>query len=126
MTSTNENTAFVTTPNAVGTGGEIGSGISYDNVSKVLTINVGWGSLNGFTDLSSLVNASHIHGPTASSGVGSFSENANVIFDLARINSTPNSGLISTSVTLTPSQEIELLNGRYYPKRENGELASSR
>ena len=114
LTSTNENTAFVTTPNAVGTGGENGTGISYDNVSKVLTINVGWGSLNGFTDLSSDANNSHIHGPTASSGVGSFTENAVVLFNLARVSSTSNGGSIATTVTLAPAQEVELLNGRYY------------
>ena len=114
LTSTNENTAVVSTPNAVGTGGEVGAGISYDDVSKLLTINVGWGSLNGFTDLSSVVSASHIHGPTASSGVGSFNEGGGVLFTLPRLSSTANGGSIATTVTLSPAQELELLNGRYY------------
>ena len=48
-----------------GTGGEIGAGISLDDVTNILTINVGWGSGNGpFTDLSSNVSNQHIHGPT--------------------------------------------------------------
>ena len=35
-----------------GTGGEVGGGITFDDVTKVLTLNVGWGSGQGFTDLS--------------------------------------------------------------------------
>jgi len=38
-----------TTP--VGSGGEIGAGIFFNDVTLQLTINVGWGSGNGFTDL---------------------------------------------------------------------------
>ena len=114
LSSTNENTAVVSTPNAVGTGGETGAGIIYDNVSKLLTINIGWGSLNGFTDLSSAVNNSHIHAPTPASGVGSFTQNAGVLFNLVRVSSTANGGSIATSVTLSPVQEAELLDGRFY------------
>ena len=47
-----------------GSGGEIGAGISFDDVTNVMTINVGWGSGNGFTDLSGDATAGHIHGPT--------------------------------------------------------------
>lgn len=97
-----------------GTGGEIGGGISYNDVTNLLTINVGWGSVNGFTNLAGAVNNSHIHGATASSGTASFLENAGVLFNLPRVDSTANAGSISTSVTLTEPQEAELLAGRYY------------
>jgi hypothetical protein len=53
-------TGTVTTP---GSGGEIGGGIFLDTATNVLTINVGWGSGNGFTDLSGNAANAHIHGP---------------------------------------------------------------
>lgn len=49
-----------TTP---GSGGEIGGGISFDAATNILTINVGWGSSNGFTDLTGAATGAHIHGP---------------------------------------------------------------
>ena len=97
-----------------GTGGEIAGGISYETTTNVLTINVGWGSANGFANLSSAANNSHIHGPTPSSGTASFFEAVGVLFNLPRADSTANAGFISTTVTLTEPQESELLAGRYY------------
>ena len=49
-------------------------GIFFDNVTKILTINVGWGSGAGagFMNLTGTVTAAHIHGPasqTAAAGV---------------------------------------------------------
>src|SRR5262245_56112324 len=61
-----------------GTGGEVGGGIFYDDVANLLTINVGWGSSQGFTDLSSLSNNSHIHGPTTSNNGSGFTQTAAV------------------------------------------------
>ena len=103
-------------PGAVigGTGGEIGAGITFDDVTRALTINVGWGSANGFTDLSSAANNSHIHGPTAGSGVAAFTQTAGVLINLPRVSSTANGGSIATTVTLTVGQAMELLAGRYY------------
>jgi hypothetical protein len=47
------------------TGGETAPGISYDDVSKRLTLNFAYGTDHGFTDLSSSLNTggAHIHGP---------------------------------------------------------------
>lgn len=114
LLSTNENSTVTGSP---GTGGEIGAGISYDDFTNILSINVGWGSGNGFINLTGAATASHIHGPTPSAGAGSFLENAGVIPSigtLTRNNSTANAGFISTTVTLSESQETELLAGRYY------------
>lgn len=110
LLATNENGAVTNG----GTGGEIGAGISLDDVSRILTVNVGWGSLNGFTNLSSAANNSHIHGPTTSGGTASYTQDAGVLFTLPRVSSTADGGSISTSVTLSAAQVTELMAGRYY------------
>lgn len=107
----NENITVSGTP---GTGGEFGAGITYDDVSNMLSINVAWGSVNGFADLTSAANNSHIHGPTAGTGTGAFLQNAGVLFNLTRADSTANAGSISTSVTLSEPQEANLLAGQLY------------
>lgn len=103
-------------PGAVtgGTGGEIGAGISYDDVTNILSINVGWGSSQGFTNLSSASNNSHIHGPTASNNGAGFTQTAGVLFNLTRSSNLATGGTISQTVTLTEPQETDLKNGKYY------------
>ena len=100
-------------------GGEIGTGILYDDVANLLTLNVGWGSSQGFTDLSSLANNSHIHGPTAgnngNNGTSNFTQTAGVLFNLSRSSNAVTGGTFTTtSITLTEPQEADLLNGKYY------------
>ena len=63
LLSSNETGTISGTP---GKGGLTGTGITFDDVTKVLTINVGWGATKGFTNLSVNASAAHIHGPTAS------------------------------------------------------------
>jgi hypothetical protein len=103
-------------PGAVtgGTGGEILGGISFDNVSNLLSINVGWGSSQGFTNLTSASNNSHIHGPTAANNGNGFTQTAGVLFDLTRSSNLVTGGTITQSVSLTAPQSIDLLNGRFY------------
>ncbi len=101
-----------------GTGGEIGAGIFFDDATLNLAINVGWGSSQGFTDLSSSANNSHIHGPTAANfgfnGTANFSQTAGVLFNLTRSSNLPTGGTIGQSFTLTPAQQADLFNGKYY------------
>jgi CHRD domain len=102
-----------------GTGGEIGTGITYDDVSNLLTVsNVGWGSSQGFTDLSSLANNSHIH-VTANNfgngGAGNFTQTGGVAFTLTRSSSAVTGGTFTnTPILLSAAQETDLLNGKYY------------
>jgi hypothetical protein len=93
-----------------GSGGEVGPGITYDDVTKLLNINVGWGSGNGFTDLSSTVTASHIHGPASQL------QNTGVQINLGPGLSTSasNGGVVFTTAALTAGQESDLLNGLWY------------
>ncbi len=100
-------------------GGEIGSGIFYDDVSNLLTLNVGWGSSQGFTDLNAAANNSHIHGPTATNngnnGTADFMQTAGVLFNLTRSSNLATGGTFtSPPITLSEPQEADLLNGKYY------------
>ena len=114
LLSGNENGVINGTP---GSGGEVGAGIYFDDVSNLLTLNFGWGSANGFTDLSGNATGNHIHGITAGMGIDSFTQNAPVLIaidSLAGWNSSASAGGFSGGITLTDVQETALLNGQLY------------
>jgi len=103
------------TASGSGTGGEIAPGIIYNDVTDLLTINVGWGSGKGFTDLTGSVIAAHIH--QASSPA--FTDSGGVIISLDGAtpgfnNSGTNGGWTNTQVTLTAAQETQLFLGTLY------------
>lgn len=98
-----------------GSGGEIGTGITYDDIANLLTLNVGWGSSQSFTDLSSVANASHIHGPTAGNNGSGFTQTAGPLFTLARSSSAVTGGTFTGGpISLSEAQETDLLNGKWY------------
>ncbi len=110
-----------------GTGGEIGLGISYDTVTNILDLtNVGWGSTFGFSNLTSLANNSHIHGPTAANngnnGVGDFRQTAGVLINLTRSTNATTGGVFTNPIldfdtlfgVAAETREAELLSGKYY------------
>jgi hypothetical protein len=100
-----------------GSGGEVGAGITYDDVSNLLTIHVGWGSGQGFTNLTGNAVAGHLHGPTTDSPPLAYTENAGVdvpLDGLAGWNASATNGGLNDSVTLTATQENTLLAGKYY------------
>jgi CHRD domain len=98
-----------------GSGGEIGAGIFFDDVTNLLTVNVGWGSSQGFVDLTSLSNNSHIHGPTASNNGAGFTQTAGVVVNLTRSSNAVTGGVITNApIALTAAQKADLLNGKYY------------
>jgi hypothetical protein len=110
----NENGVISGTP---GSGGEIGAGISFNDATNLLTINIGWGSGNGFTNLSGNATGHHIHGPTASPAPNSFNENAGIaIFldSMAGYNSSATNGGFANSVPLTAPQITQLFAGQLY------------
>ncbi|MBC7782516.1 MAG: CHRD domain-containing protein [Burkholderiales bacterium] len=116
----NENHAIVGTP---GTGGEVGAGITYNDATLLLSINVVWGTANGFTNLTGNATAGHIHGPTASGGAAAFTQNAGVIFGLdsgGGWNNNASSGGITQTITLTGAQQADLYAGRYYVNVHTG------
>ncbi len=104
-----------------GTGGEIGAGISLDDnndadpATNFLTVNVGWGSSQGFTDLSSASNNFHIHGPTAANNGSGFTQTAGVLFPLTRSSSLATGGTNTTApISLSAAQVTQLNNGQFY------------
>ena len=109
----NENPAVVTG----GSGGKVGPGITFDNASNVLTLNVAWGSANGFTDLTGSTTGGHIHGPTASGGSAAFTQSAAVLFPLNTLpgwNSSASAGGFVGNINLTAPQATDLLAGKFY------------
>ena len=114
LLSGNQNQPINGTP---GSGGEVGTGVVFNDQTGVLTINVAWGGGNGFTDLTGNATAGHIHGPTASSGPAAFNEDAPVLINLddtAGWNPSASNGGITRSVTLTSTQITQLFAGRLY------------
>lgn len=110
----NQNGTINGTP---GSGGEVGNGIVFNDQTGVLSIEVGWGSGKGFTNLSGNATAGHIHGPTASSGTAAFNEDAPVMINLddtAGWNPSATNGGITRSVTLNSTQIAHLFAGRLY------------
>jgi len=120
---------FTSEPGVIsgGSGGEILGGISFDDVTKLLTINVGWGSANGFTNLTGNSSNAHVHGPTTNAngndGTGDWRDVAGVMINLQGgiapgfvNNSSASAGTITGTGTtpLTPAQESALLSGRTY------------
>ena len=100
-----------------GSGGEVGPGISFDTVTNILTINIGWGSGNGFTDLSSAITGAHVHVPTPSAPPASFNESTVVLvgFNTAPgFNSSITNGGFSGTVTIPAANVAGLLEGRSY------------
>ena len=108
-------------PNAVGqpaspaTGNEVGLGITFDDVTKELSWDIGYGSDFGFIDLAGDWTNAHIHGPIAvqfpspNTGAG------------VRVPITPNipgislrTGRLTGSAVLSAEDEGSLLNNLLY------------
>lgn len=100
-----------------GRGGELGAGIFYDDVTDMLTLNVGWGSANGGVNLTGNTTGGHLHGPTTSGGVAAYSQNAGVKYglnSLAGWNSSATAGGFSGTISVLAADEAALLNGQFY------------
>jgi hypothetical protein len=98
-----------------GSGGEVGAGIFFDDATNVLTINVGWGSGKGFTDLTGPVTLAHIH----NAGSADLTKNGGVIVNLDGAtpgfnSSATNGGWTNTQVTLSATQRTQLFDGFLY------------
>ena len=100
-----------------GMGGIGPGGISYDTDTNVLSIDILWGSDNGFIDLTGDVRASHIHGMTDDPAPAGFLQNAGVLYGLDGLpgfDISASSGGFNGTVNIMQADEAGLLAGRTY------------
>lgn len=104
------------TPGSPATGGVLGGGIVFDDVTNQLTFDFGFGSAFGFVDLVAPYTAGHIHGP-ADVGVG-----GGVQVNLAPFLSlnTPVSGRYTGVTALSAAQETMLFDNLLYINIHSG------
>jgi hypothetical protein len=76
-----------------GSGGEFNTGIWLDQSTNILTIEVAWGSGNGFTDLTGAASNAHVHGPADQNSTGG------VVFGLTSSPFSFTSGASDGSIT---------------------------
>lgn len=104
-------------PTNPGSGGLGPTGITLDSVTQTLTIDIQWGSANGFEDLTGNVAMLHLHGPTPSDAPNSFDERGPLMINLGNsLNFDPSgTGGSLTESFFVSNQEIEwILAGRTY------------
>ena len=110
----------ISAPNAVAqpasfaTGDEIGSGITFDTVTKALSFDIGYGSDHGFIDLVGNFLVAHLHGP----GAVQFpppNTGAPVLIVLPHTaGSSAQTGKFTGSTALIAADESSLLNNLLY------------
>lgn len=101
-------------PASAATGGEIGLGITYDDLTNVLSYNVGYGSDFGFTDLAGDFTVAHIHGPVAVQ-FPSANTGAGIVVALTHsAGSSGRTGSFQSTATLSEAQEAQLFDNLFY------------
>jgi hypothetical protein len=107
----------VTPPTASTGSGGILTNILFDLDTSLLYIDIGWGSENGFSDLTGEITMLHLHGPTPDPAPLSFSETGDLLINLAlslSFNSSPSGGGIDDFFFINNSDVQALLEGRFY------------
>lgn len=98
--------------NSVGSGNEIGDGITFDTDSLTLTLSLGYGSAFGFADVTGPAVAAHIHGPAPTNTA------APVMVDLSALHSDATNpaagGSFVGSIVLSTNEAASLLTGLSY------------
>lgn len=105
-------------PSSNGSGDMGLTGIVFDTDANELSVDIEWGSENGFSDLSGEVTLLHLHGPTPSLPPDNFGEvNTQIIVNLAgslNFNSSGTDGSLNDVFFLSDEEEDWLLSGRTY------------
>jgi hypothetical protein len=100
-----------------GSGGLRMGGITFDTGTNLLHIDIGWGTGNGFGDLSGDVTMLHLHGPTDDPAPDSFSQTGPLLINLATslsFNPSATSGGLSDNFFLGNPDVPALMQGRMY------------
>ncbi|GAB5559903.1 MAG: hypothetical protein SynsKO_15500 [Synoicihabitans sp.] len=96
-----------------GSGGELNSGITYNTATQILTVDIGWGSSNGFTDLSGPATGAHIHGDAGQSGTAGVVLNFGTNADFSFATGASNGGVTGAS-DISGLTTADLLAGNWY------------
>lgn len=95
--------------------GDIGvNRIFFDTQTRVLTVDIHWGSGNGYADLSSDVDFMNLHGPTDNDAPSSFEQNAGVLTGLDGFDPSASSGGFAGTIDIPAGEVQNLFNGRFY------------
>lgn len=97
---------------STGSGGEIGTGVTFDTDASTLSLSLGYGSAAGFTDLTGPAIAMHIHGPAMADA------NAGVVtnligFSFPSVNPAAG-GIIFGDIVMETNDVANLLAGLFY------------
>lgn len=102
-------------PGDTGTGsGDLLQFSTYDSSANILTLNVAWGSGNGFTDLSSTANLVNLHFVEDGLPPDVFEQSGQAFLTLDGVDQSPNSGGFSGQLSIPEEREADLLAGRVY------------
>ena len=93
--------------------GDLLSVSSYDTDTNVLSLNVGWGSGNGFTDLTSNASLVNLHFVADGVPPDVFSQSGDDFLTLD-VDQSPSSGGFEGFLNITEERETDLLEGRVY------------
>ena len=100
-----------------GSGGEGTIGLLFDTQLSELTIDIQWGSVYGFNDLTGPVTLLHLHGPTENVAPDSFSQvTTNILVNMTNslVDNTPNGGSLTADYFINPSDVAAILSGQTY------------
>jgi hypothetical protein len=99
---------------STGSGNETFTGITFDTVTNILSVSLGYGSFAGFTNLTGPATAAHIHGPAATNATAApihdFFAASQHLFAPVQANG----GVIIGNATLSDANETALINGQLY------------
>jgi hypothetical protein len=103
------------------------SQMTYDDVTNLLTVDYGYGSAFGFTDLVGNFTDTHIHGNGTNTALFP-NPNASVPVTLSLLSSHvasgPKSGRVTTTASLTATQETWLFNNQLYFNVHSSQVTS--
>lgn len=91
-----------------GTGGEVNQGIQYNSTTKELSIDIEWGSSNGFSDLAGSVSSLGLFGPADFTSSGARTRG------LSGFNASSTEGGFSGTIVLSDVEADALLDGELY------------
>ncbi len=98
--------------NSTGSGNEIGTGITFDTDTLLLSLSIGYGSAFGFGNLTGPATVMHIHGPAPTNVAASVLINLSTNHTFATNPAT--GGFIGGTVQYTAEQAVFLLAGSNY------------